>query len=54
MVLQTSDGVRTSTLRGMRARRPGAALHLEAIADQLLARTSFDDDVSVLLSQCHI
>ena len=54
VVLQTSDGVRTSTLRGMRARRPGAALHLEAIADQLLARTSFDDDVSVLLSQCHI
>ena len=54
VVLQTSDGIRTTTLRAMRAKRPGVTLHLEAIADQLLARSGFDDDVSVLLSQCHI
>ena len=53
VVLQTSDGIRTTTLRAMRAKRPGVTLHLEAIADQLLARSGFDDDVSVLLSQCH-
>ena len=53
VILQASDGIRTSTLRGVRAKRPGASLNLEAIADQLLARSSFDDDVSVLLSQCH-
>lgn len=54
VVLQASDGIRTSTLRAMRARRPGAALQLDTIADQLLTRSTYDDDVSVLLSQCHI
>jgi anti-sigma regulatory factor (Ser/Thr protein kinase) len=54
VVLQTSDGVRTTVLRAMRARRPGASLQLDVVADQLLARTGFDDDVSVLLSECHI
>ena len=54
VILQASDGIRTSTLRAMRAKRPGTTLRLETIADQLLSRSSFDDDVSVLLSQCQI
>lgn len=54
VVIQASDGIRTSTLRAMRARRPDASLNLETITNQLLSRSSFDDDVSVLVSQCHI
>ena len=54
VVLQASDGLRTSSLRAMRAQRPGASQNLEQIADHLLARASYNDDVSLLLSQCRI
>lgn len=53
VVLQSSDGIRTSTLRSMRPTRQHAPVDVERVANDLLARTSFTDDVSVLLTRCH-
>lgn len=54
VVLQASDGIRTATLRAMRPRRRGAALDLEQVAGELLTRTTLADDVSLLLTRCHV
>jgi len=53
LVVQSSDGVRTSSLRAMRASRPNSELSPEGILEELLSRTNFNDDVSILLTQCH-
>lgn len=53
LVVQTSDGVRTSSLRAMRASRPNSELKPERILEELLSHTNFNDDVSILLTQCH-
>ena len=53
VVVQSSDGIRTSTLRSMRPNSSGAVLELEPVADRLLQRTSFADDASILLTRCH-
>lgn len=53
LVVQSSDGVRTSSLRAMRASRPNSKLRPEGILAELLSRTNFNDDVSILLTQCH-
>ena len=53
LVLQSSDGISPSVLRAQRAQRPGGVLHPERILQALLKSSSFDDDVSILLTQCH-
>ena len=54
VILQSSDGIRTSTLRAMRPKNHATVHDLKQVADQLLARTSHDDDVSILLTRCHV
>lgn len=54
LVLQSSDGIGTSVLRAKRAERPGATRDPAAIIQTLLSSSSFDDDVSILLTRCHI
>jgi len=54
VVLQASDGIRTATLRSMRPRRRGVAIDLEQVAGELLTRTTLADDVSLLLTRCHV
>jgi hypothetical protein len=53
LVVQSSDGIRTSSLRAMRASRPDAELNPQRILEQLLSSSSFNDDVCILLTQCH-
>jgi hypothetical protein len=53
VVLQTSDGIRTTTLRAMRPRRSGATVDPDQVATALLQQSTFADDVSILLSRCH-
>ena len=54
LVIQSSDGIRSSQLRAMRANRPDAELKPEQIIQSLLTTTSFNDDVSILLTRCHV
>ena len=54
VVLQASDGIRTATLRSMRPRRRGVAIDLEQVAGELLTLTTLADDVSLLLTRCHV
>ena len=53
VVVQSSDGIRTSCLRAMRASRPDTKLKTERIIQELLRNTTFHDDVSILLTRCH-
>lgn len=53
LVVQSSDGIRTERLRHLRANRPDSRLKPEPILNELLSSTSFNDDVSILLTQCH-
>lgn len=53
VVLQASDGIRTSSLRSQRPGRSGNVPDLETVASALLAQASFADDVSILLTRCH-
>ena len=53
LVVQSSDGIRTSHLRAQRAGRPDAELNPERIIADLLSATTFNDDVSILLTRCH-
>lgn len=52
VVIQTSDGIRASSLRALRPGRPGVAVEPEQVIRDLLAQTPFTDDVSMLVSRC--
>lgn len=53
LVIQCSDGIRSSTLREIRCKRPGATLEPAKVLENLLRNTTFIDDVSILLTRCH-
>ncbi|MEB3235302.1 MAG: ATP-binding protein [Cyanobacteriota bacterium] len=54
VVLQSSDGIRTSTLRAMRPTRRDNTINMPQITKELLKRTTLDDDVSILMTRCHV
>jgi len=54
LVIQSSDGIKSSALRAQRAGRPGSELDPAKIIQTLLRSTSFDDDVSILMTRCHV
>lgn len=53
LIIQSSDGIRSSSLRAMRAKRPDHALDPEQLIERLLGMTTFNDDVSILVTRCH-
>lgn len=53
LVIQCSDGIRSSSLRGMRAKRSDTTLDPAQVLEDLLSITTFNDDVSILLTRCH-
>jgi hypothetical protein len=53
LIIQCSDGIRSSSLREIRCKRSEVTLEPAKVLENLLRNTTFNDDVCILLTQCH-